>query len=160
MTPTYDCSKFPEMPSDVSIEQCKNFICEMPKEIRIQNIYFGLGYSDKHEPFTQYAELYCERESLLALLKSMPYLGSFIGFLVFPAISDNKGRKFSHTLALAFGSLGCILMACATGEAAFIMMLIGFLIAGFALNPGTSIHFSYLKEITLGEFRENASSLI
>lgn len=90
----------------------------------------------------------------------MPYLGSFVGFLVFPALSDNKGRRFSHTLALICGAIGCILMSCAVGEAAFPMMLIGFLIAGFSFNPSTSVHFSYLRELTLGEFRENASSLI
>jgi MFS family permease len=82
------------------------------------------------------------------MLKSMPYLGSFLGFLIFPALTDNYGRRFSHTIALVIGAIGCILMACAYGDAAFPMMLIGFLTAGFSINPGTSIHFAYLKEIT------------
>jgi MFS family permease len=96
---------------------------------------------DEHISFSEYAELYCEKENILTVISSMSYLGSFLGFFIFPAISDNKGRMFSHNIAWFIATLGTILMALSLGSNSEIIMLIGYFLAGFGANPAITLHY-------------------
>lgn len=70
-------------------------------------------------------------------------MGSFIGFLVFPMIADNKGRKIGWVLSWGCATLGCVMMAVSFN---FWIIFIGYFLAGFGANPAITLHYSFINE--------------
>jgi OCT family organic cation transporter-like MFS transporter 4/5 len=137
MNPTANC---PEQPG-LSSSECMKQVCSLPESEQANHLSFTniAGYT----PFSKYNKLYCAREYLNTLLSSMSYLGSFMGFMVFPMIADNVGRRIGLILAWGTCTIGCILMASSVN---YPMMIIGYFLAGFGVNPAVTLHYSFINE--------------
>ncbi len=77
------------------------------------------------------------------VISSAPYLGSFLGFLIFSYISDNFGRRTTMIIALTIATLGCILLSSGVNIP---MIGIGMLFAGAGINTSSTIVFYFLGE--------------
>jgi MFS family permease len=83
----------------------------------------------------------CEDEYLLDLLKSSPYFGAFLGFILFSIISDNFGRRKTMILSLGTASFGCVLLVIGQNIS---MITVGILLAGAGANPSAVMVFCFL----------------
>ena len=75
----------------------------------------------------------------------MSYLGSFLGFCIFPMIADNYGRRPALGLSWGLCTLGTILMAVSVN---YYMVFFGYFFAGMGVNPAITLHYSFLNEHT------------
>lgn len=77
------------------------------------------------------------------MASSATYLGCFLGLLIFPTISDNKGRKI--TLAITWGivTLGCLFTVLFMN---LTVILIGQMVIGFGMNASLTINYTLLSE--------------
>lgn len=78
------------------------------------------------------------------------YLGSFLGFFIFPYIADRYGRKIALVISWIITSIGTILMACSIN---YTMLVLSIFITGFGIMPAITIHYSFLNEHSSGKFR-------
>ena len=102
----------------------------------------GSSPSDDHNPATREFELYCEDNYKNTILSSMLGLGSCIGYLFFPMISDNKGPRIALIASWVTGFLGCLIMSLAYD---FDIMLVGNIVAGFGINPALTIQYAFIN---------------
>ena len=73
----------------------------------------------------------------------MGALGSFIGFIVFPMLSDNKGPKLALVISWNIAWLGCFIVLIALN---YYMILIGYFLVGFGINPAITLHFTLIND--------------
>ena len=73
----------------------------------------------------------------------MVYVGSVIGFLLFPFIADNYGRKIAIQISWGLFVIACVCVAFAWN---IYIVGIGFFLAGFGVNPATTIQLSLISE--------------
>ena len=102
-------------------------------------------------PITREFKLYCENKIYSTTLASSVYLGSFLGFFIFPYIADRNGRKIALVISWIFTTLGTILPASSVN---YTMLLISTFITGFGILPAVTIHYSLLSEHSSGKFRQ------
>jgi MFS family permease len=76
------------------------------------------------------------------VLESLVYIGSLIGFFLFPYVADNWGRKKAMHAAWGCCSLGVVLMATASEVS---MVAIGQFLAGFGGNPAITLDYSFIN---------------
>jgi MFS family permease len=81
----------------------------------------------------------------------MGSLGSFIGFFIFPMISDNKGPRLALIGSWATCVVGCLLMGVANN---YYLITIGYLLAGIGVNPAITLHYTFINDHSTGKFRE------
>lgn len=93
----------------------------------------------------------CKFTYIVTVLESLVYIGSLIGFFLFPYIADNWGRKKAMHISWACCTLGVILLATAKEVS---MVAIGEFLAGFGGNPGITFSFSFINEQSLGKSRQ------
>lgn len=83
----------------------------------------------------------CEDELQLDLIKSSPYFGSMLGYIIFSYISDNFGRKKTMTLSLGLATLGSIIVAVGYNMP---MISIGVIMSGAGINVSAATVFYFL----------------
>ena len=127
-------------------------MCNLPRDQQKLHLHFGgKSADDTHNPVTKEFELYCEDDYKNSVISSMGALGSFMGFIIFPMISDNKGPRLALIGSWFTCILGCILMAIANN---YYFILIGYFLAGFGVNPAITLHFTFMNDHSTGKFRE------
>lgn len=70
-------------------------------------------------------------------------LGSFIGFIFFPMVSDKKGPKKALVISWFVGVGGCCLMAVAYN---YLILGFGYLLAGFGFNPSITLAYTMIND--------------
>jgi hypothetical protein len=75
------------------------------------------------------------------MIKSSPYFGSLIGFIISSLTADNVGRKMTMAVALGFASVGSIIMV--TGFN-LTMVTIGVVLSGAGINVASALCFCFL----------------
>lgn len=106
---------------------------------------------------TDYGPFICEDEYLLDMIKSFPYFGSLIGFILAALTSDKMGRKLTMSVSLAIATLGSLLMSIGFN---LWMISIGVIMAGAGINVCSAICFVYLGEVVETVKRQKYSILI
>jgi MFS family permease len=53
----------------------------------------------------------CDREWVTSLIQSLTYWGSFVGFIIFPFIADNFGRKKAEGVSWLIAVIGSIILS-------------------------------------------------
>ena len=81
----------------------------------------------------------------------MVYIGSFVGFFVFPHIADNNGRKLAINASWAVATSGVVIAAASQN---IYMIGIGWFLAGFGGNPAITLSYSFINEQSLGKYRQ------
>lgn len=76
------------------------------------------------------------------MLTSCPYLGSFLGFVLFSLFTDNFGRRSTMIISLSSATIGSILISCAVN---LVMVSIGLILVGGGINTATTIVFIFLS---------------
>ena len=129
-------------------EQCQKYVCSLHEDQ-------WRSYLDPSLPktaTTAFSTIYaCNKEAVLTTVKSMIFVGSFIGFFLFPHIADNKGRKIAIVLSWGCATLGVILVAAGQNLA---MVAAGWFITGFGGNPAITLSYSFINEQSLGKSRQ------
>lgn len=77
------------------------------------------------------------------MMASVVYLGSIIGFVIFPAIADNYGRRISLFFCWLTSTIGVILMVVWKN---YWLIFVGNGLAGMGVNPTITLHFSFFSE--------------
>lgn len=93
----------------------------------------------------------CNKDYVLTILSSIVYIGSFIGFFIFPYIADNQGRKLAINLSWAVCTAGVILAAFSQN---IYMVGAGWFLGGFGGNPAITLSYSFINEQSLGKSRQ------
>lgn len=75
------------------------------------------------------------------MIKSCPYFGSLLGFIIFSYFSDNFGRRTTMIITLSVASLGCFLIS--TGFN-LVVIVTGVVLAGAGINSSSGMCFVYL----------------
>jgi MFS family permease len=78
---------------------------------------------------------------MLDMIKSLPYFGSLIGFIISSFTTDIIGRKTTITVSLAITLTGSIIIV--TGFN-LLMVSIGVVLAGAGINIASAMTFCYL----------------
>ncbi len=78
---------------------------------------------------------------MLDLIKSSPYFGSFLSFIVFSYISDNFGRRTTMMLSLGLATIGSLLIVLGFNIG---MVAVGAILAGGGINVSSGIVFYFL----------------
>lgn len=58
-------------------------------------------------------------------------------------IADNFGRLYALISAWICATVGCLLMSASVN---YPMMLIGYFLSGFGVNPAITLHYSFINE--------------
>jgi MFS family permease len=96
----------------------------------------------------------CSKEWISSLLQSFSYLGGFVGYLLMGHLADNVGRKRVEFASWIINLLGiAILMA--SGTHLYLVGISNFL-TGFGSNAVINLDITFLKELSLGNFRERS----
>ena len=115
---------------------------------------------DEHNPATKEFELYCDDDYKNSIISSMGALGSFLGFIIFPMLSDNKGPRIALISSWFTCITGNIIMAVANN---YYLLLIGYFLSGLGANPAITLHFTFINDhssiyifniLKAGKFRE------
>ena len=77
------------------------------------------------------------------MVKTSPYFGSFLGYIIFSYISDNFGRKKTMTLSLGLATLGSIIVAIGYNLG---MVAVGAVMSGAGINVSAGMVFYFLGE--------------
>jgi OCT family organic cation transporter-like MFS transporter 4/5 len=93
----------------------------------------------------------CQYDYIVTILESLVYIGSLIGFFLFPYLADNWGRKKAMHISWACCTLGVVLLATASEVS---MVAIGQFLAGFGGNPAITLDYSFINEQSLGKSRQ------
>jgi MFS family permease len=99
----------------------------------------------------------CDDEFLLDMIRTCPYFGSLLGFIVFSFISDNLGRKITMSVSLGLTTLGSIMVVLGFNLS---MISIGVIMSGAGINVASAITFCYLGEIVENYKRQKYSILV
>lgn len=75
------------------------------------------------------------------MIKSFPYFGSLIGFILASIISDKIGRRLTMSVSLFVGALGSLMMSLGFN---FWMIGFGVILSGAGINVCSSVAFVYL----------------
>jgi OCT family organic cation transporter-like MFS transporter 4/5 len=78
----------------------------------------------------------------LTILSTLVYIGSFVGFFIFPYIADNYGRKLGLNLSWGFTCIGVIIAAFSVN---IYMVGIGWFLGGFGGNPAITLSYSFIN---------------
>lgn len=92
---------------------------------------------------TDYGPFMCEDEFYLDLLRSCPYFGSFLGYILFSYISDNFGRRTTMSMSLGVATLGTILISTGFNLG---MVAVGVILGGAGINVSAGMVFYFLGE--------------
>lgn len=84
----------------------------------------------------------CDYEYLVNVLQSMLFVGSLIGFFVFPYVADNWGRKLGIKISWAMCTIGIAFISFADGSG---MIGLGFFLAGFGSNPAITLCLTFIN---------------
>lgn len=99
----------------------------------------------------------CEDEYLLDMIKSCPYFGSLVGFIISSLIADNIGRKTMMTVSLGVASFGSLLVVTGFNLP---MIVVGVILSGMGINVSCCMAFCYLAETVENNKRQKYSILI
>lgn len=78
---------------------------------------------------------------MLDMIKSFPYFGSLVGFILASLISDKIGRKLTMSVSLGVAAVGSLMMSIGFN---FWMIGLGVILSGAGINVCSSIVFVYL----------------
>jgi MFS family permease len=78
-------------------------------------------------------------------------MGSLFGYLVMSHVGDNVGRKKAELIAWIICIAGQVIMILSIN---LYMIAAGSLLLGFGANSAITLHYSFLKELVLGNTRE------
>ncbi len=106
---------------------------------------------------TEYGPFICEDEFLLDMIKSSPYFGSLIGFILSSLVGDSLGRKRVMVISLGIAALGSILMVVSNN---LWMITFGVIITGAGINVSSALCFCYMGEVVSDIKRQKYSILI
>ena len=106
---------------------------------------------------TEYRLFMCDDEFQLDLIRSSPYFGSFLGYIIFSYISDNFGRKKTMTLSLGLAMLGSIIVAIGYNLS---MITVGVVMSGAGINVSAGTVFYFLGESVENFKRQKYSILV
>ena len=95
--------------------------------------------------------------SILELISSLVYLGSFFGYVLISPLIDNIGRKKSFLISFGIATAGMILVGCAQN---LVMVGIGLFFAGFGANSTVNICFYFITETVENQKRQKYCVLI
>ena len=95
--------------------------------------------------------LICEQDYLVAVLTSLVYFGSLVGFFVIPFIADNWGRKITILISWTFFVIGIGTICIADSPN---MIGMGQFFAGFGCNPAITLSYSFINEQCSGKSRQ------
>lgn len=93
----------------------------------------------------------CDKEWVTSLIQSLTYWGSFVGFVVFPFIADNFGRKRAEGISWVIAVVGAIILACAWN---IVVAGIGLFLCGLGTNSAINLHYTFIKEYVVGKLRD------
>ena len=83
----------------------------------------------------------CEDEFTLDLIKSCPYFGSFLAYIVFSYITDNFGRRTTMMMSLSLATIGSLLIVLGYNLG---IIAVGVILAGGGINVSAGIVFYFL----------------
>lgn len=92
----------------------------------------------------------CAKEWVSSLLQSLSYVGSLFGYIIMSHIGDNFGRKKGEFISWMVCIAGQIIMILSVN---LYMVGIGSLLLGFGANAAITLHYSFFKELVLGQTR-------
>lgn len=151
MNDDYACEK-----SGLMVKECKKTICEI-EDFQERKKYFAENKDGIKSVASEYGPFMCEDEYLLDMVKSCPYFGSLLGFIISSFISDNIGRKKMMTVSLGVASLGSILAVTGFNLP---MIAVGVILSGMGINVSCAMVFCYLAETVENQKRQKYSILV
>ncbi len=90
---------------------------------------------------TDYGPFICDDEFLLDMIKSSPYFGSLLGFIVSSLTADNIGRKRTMSIALGVATLGSLMVVLGFN---LTIVTIGVILSGAGINVASALCFCFL----------------
>src|SRR5689334_4992287 len=99
----------------------------------------------------------CDLDYQAAILQSMIYIGSLMGFFIIPYLADNWGRKIVVQIAWGICIIGALLIASAPNP---IFVGFGFFFAGFGANPAITLSYSFINEQIVGKWRPRLGVIV
>ena len=91
------------------------------------------------------------------MIKSCPYFGSFLGYIISSLIADNIGRKTMMTISLGVASFGSLLVVTGFNLP---MIVVGVILSGMGINLSCCLSYCYLAEILENNKRQKYSILV
>jgi MFS family permease len=92
----------------------------------------------------------CSKAWISSLLQSFSYIGSLFGYIIMSHIGDNYGRKKGEYISWLICIAGQLVMLFSVNLP---MVGMGSFLLGFGANAAITLHYSFFKELVLGETR-------
>lgn len=79
------------------------------------------------------------------------YWGSFAGYIGFPFVADNFGRKRAEEIAWIMACVGAVILACSFNIP---VAAVGLFLCGLGTNSAITLHYTFIKEFVVGKVRD------
>lgn len=81
----------------------------------------------------------------------MSYFGALVGYIVMAHLADNHSRKKAELAAWIVSIAGQTILLLSLD---LFMVAFGTFLIGFGVNASLTLHYSFLKELVLGQIRQ------